>query len=49
MSKPVGGRGKKAPYETVVVRVPLPLLDEVNILINNYRDLVSNVQVSEVK
>ena len=25
MSKPVGGRGKTAPYKTVMVRVPEPI------------------------
>lgn len=29
MTKPVGGRGKKAPYESTHVRVPLPIKDRV--------------------
>jgi glutamate mutase epsilon subunit len=29
MSKPVGGRGKKAPYEQTHVRVPLPIKDKI--------------------
>jgi hypothetical protein len=35
--KPKGGRGKKAPYETIQMRVPLPLKDDVNRLISRYR------------
>lgn len=40
MVKPVGGRGKKAPYETVAVRVPVPLLETVSALIEQYRQSV---------
>jgi len=38
MTKPVGGRGKKAPYETIQMRVPVPIKDRVNELINQFRD-----------
>lgn len=34
---PRGGRGKRAPYETVVVRVPEPVLDRVEAIIDSYR------------
>lgn len=34
----VGGRGKKAPYETTVIRVPKPLEHDVKKLISNYRN-----------
>lgn len=37
MTKPTGGRGKKAPYETTHVRVPLPLKDHIDQLIEDYR------------
>ena len=37
MSKPLGGRGKVAPYETSHVRVPLPVKDKVNKIIEDYR------------
>lgn len=37
MSKPVGGRGKKAPYNTVVMRIPEPLAEKVEKLIDWYR------------
>lgn len=32
-----GGRGKKAPYKTVVIRVPEPLQEAVEQLIETYR------------
>jgi hypothetical protein len=32
-----GGRGKKAPYETTHIRVPIPLKEVVQFLIDNYR------------
>lgn len=38
MSKPVGGRGIKAPYETTHVRVPVPIKDKVQALIDEFRD-----------
>lgn len=40
MNMPVGGRGKKAPYKTVVVRVPEPIVETVEKLANDYRDAV---------
>lgn len=40
MSKPLGGRGQKAPYDTVQVRCPLPIKSEVDALIAQYRDSV---------
>lgn len=36
MSKLVGGRGKKAPYETTHVRVPVPIKSEVERLIEKF-------------
>jgi hypothetical protein len=35
--KPKGGRGKKAPYTTIQMRVPLEIKDDVNTLIESYR------------
>ena len=32
-----GGRGQKAPYETVMVRCPLPVKQEVELLIETYK------------
>ena len=38
MSKPVGGRGNKAPYETTHVRVPMPIKPEIERLIEEFRE-----------
>lgn len=38
MSKPKGGRGRKAPYETTVVRVPDPVLEQVEAICDAYRN-----------
>ena len=35
--KPVGGRGLKAPYATVTMRIPKPLADYFNKIIKDYR------------
>lgn len=40
-----GGRGLKAPYETTHVRVPVPIKDKVQQLIDDYK----NNQISDVK
>lgn len=40
MTKPKGGRGRKAPYETQQMRVPLPIKDQVNHLIEEFRSNV---------
>jgi len=37
MDKPKGGRGKRAPYESTHVRVPLPIKHRVEELIDVYR------------
>jgi hypothetical protein len=33
-----GGRGKKAPYESVTVRVPLPIQEVIQKICDTYRD-----------
>jgi hypothetical protein len=38
MNKPIGGRGKKAPYETTHVRVPVDLKPQIEKLIEEYRE-----------
>jgi hypothetical protein len=38
--KPRGGRGHRAPYETVMVRTPVPIKAEVEAVIARYRDSV---------
>lgn len=45
MPKPLGGRGKKAPYETVQVRTPLPIKHKVEKLIADYRNTILNADV----
>lgn len=40
MVKPIGGRGKKAPYETTHMRVPVPLQAEFEQRIAQYRNSV---------
>lgn len=36
MARPIGGKGKKAPYDTKVVRVPLPILPLVEWVIDRF-------------
>jgi hypothetical protein len=38
MNKPIGGRGKKAPYETTHVRIPVDLKSQVEKLVEGYRN-----------
>jgi regulatory protein YycI of two-component signal transduction system YycFG len=38
MNKPIGGRGKKAPYETTHVRIPVDLKSQVEKLVEDYRN-----------
>lgn len=38
MNKPVGGRGHKAPYETKILRVPVPLVTDFEGMIEYYRN-----------
>jgi hypothetical protein len=42
MTTPKGGRGKKAPYKTQQMRVPVPIKDQVNILIAKFRNRILN-------
>lgn len=39
MNKPKGGRGLKAPYRTVVIRVPEPIASKVELLCETYRTM----------
>jgi hypothetical protein len=43
MTKPIGGRGYKAPYTTTHVRVPTDIKPEVELLIDNYRNKILGV------
>jgi dihydropteroate synthase len=42
MSKPKGGRGKVAPYRTRQVRVPEPVIDQVDNLIEEYQSYIAS-------
>ena len=37
MDKPKGGRGKKAPYETTIKRIPIELESQIESMIETYR------------
>ena len=37
MPKPKGGRGKKAPYDTKLARIPVPLAEQINQLVERYK------------
>lgn len=38
MNKPTGGRGKKAPYESTHLRVPVPIKGRLQEIIDDYRN-----------
>ena len=38
MTKPLGGRGKAAPYQTKLMRIPVPISPQVNELVDRYRN-----------
>lgn len=42
-----GGRGKKAPYETIHYRIPQPIKPTVEILAKHYRELVASESSAE--
>ena len=46
-NKPVGGRGKKADYRTKLVRVPIPVLPEVEKAIADFRSGQITEQATE--
>ena len=37
MSKPVGGRGHKAPYQTMTIRIPIDVKDQVEEIVERFR------------
>ena len=47
--KPKGGRGKIAPYETVTVRIPLPIKGDVEKMANDYRESALQPVIHEIK
>jgi len=38
MNKPTGGRGRKAPYETTHVRIPVDLKPQIELLVEEFRE-----------
>ena len=42
--KPLGGRGKKAPYKTSIMRIPNPLVDTINKLVTEYHEKLQTGQ-----
>lgn len=40
MSKPLGGRGQKAPYQTKSKRIPIELESDIDAIIEAYRNFV---------
>ena len=42
MVKPVGGRGHKAPYTTMVIRIPVDLQERVEVMVEKFRDELEN-------
>jgi len=44
-----GGRGKKADYETKVIRVPLPIVGEVENIIQSFRKDLPHNDSNELK
>jgi hypothetical protein len=49
MNKPLGGRGKKAPYETVLIRIPVPVYSIVEKIADDYRRLVIEGEVNSLE
>lgn len=48
MSKPLGGRGKVAPYQTTHIRVPIPIKAEIEQMIERYRlSIVDDIETQE--
>ena len=43
MTKPVGGRGLKAPYDTTHVRIPVDIKPQVEVLVSNYRNEILGI------
>ncbi len=37
MSKPVGGRGHKAPYQTMTIRIPIDVKEQVDEIVKRFR------------
>ena len=38
MPKPLGGRGHKAPYQTMTIRIPIDVKEQVEEIVERFRD-----------
>jgi hypothetical protein len=45
MSKPVGGRGHKAPYQTMTIRIPIDVKEQVEEIVERFRS--SDLEVAK--
>ena len=57
MSKPVGGRGHKAPYQTMTIRIPIDVKQQVEEIVERFRsgdlevaktDCIDNNRISQL-
>ena len=46
MSKPVGGRGRKAPYQTMTIRIPIDVKEQVEEIVERFRS--GNLEVAKI-
>ena len=46
MSKPVGGRGHKAPYQTMTIRIPIDVKQQVEEIVERFRS--NDLEVAKI-
>ena len=46
MSKPVGGRGHKAPYQTMTIRIPIDVKQQVEEIVERFRS--SDLELAKI-
>ncbi len=46
MSKPVGGRGHKAPYQTMIIRIPIDVKQQIEEIVERFRS--GNLEVAKI-
>lgn len=46
--KYVGGRGKKAPYETTHIRVPIPLKSKIEAIVNEFKSGIETEDTNQL-
>jgi DNA repair exonuclease SbcCD ATPase subunit len=47
MSKPVGGRGHKAPYQTMTIRIPIDVKEQVEEIVERFRS--GNLELTQTE